>query len=367
MNILVLGSDGFIAKNLIAHLRTISKYNILIINKKSLDSDILSSVLKANIIFHFAGINKESYPNYAFKNNYIFTRKICSILQNNNKKTRIIYTSTTQVGLKNAYGISKFKAEKALLEYKKKNNGEVLIYRLPNVFGKWSKPFYNSVIATFCCQILNDKKVNIRHPKKIIKFLYIDDLINDFLNKIPIKKFEKPFVEIKKTFSISLNDLANLIKNFKKKTFLIKPDFPNIFTKNLYSTYLSFAGTNNFSYKIKKFSDERGYFSEFLRNNSFGQISFFSILPNKTRGNHYHHSKIEKFIVINGKVRFNFINIINKKKFSILSDENKNIVINTFPGWAHNIKNVSSKTSKILVWSNENFDKNNPDTFLYKF
>lgn len=367
MNILILGSNGFIAKNLIAHLKTISKYNILTINKKSSESEILSSVLKAKIIFHFAGINKESHPNYAFKNNYIFTQKICSILQDNNKKTRIIFTSTTQVGLKNAYGISKLKAEKILLEYKKKNKGEVLIYRLPNVFGKWSKPFYNSVIATFCWQILNDKKVNIRHPKKIIEFLYIDDLINDFLSKISIKEFENSFAEIKKTFSISLKDLANLIKNFKKKTFLIKPDFPNDFTKNLYSTYLSFANKKNFSYKIKKFSDERGFFSEFIKSNSFGQISFFSILPNKTRGNHYHHSKIEKFIVINGKVRFNFVNIINKKKFSILSDENKNIVINTFPGWAHNIINISSKPAKILVWSNEIFERNNPDTFLYKF
>jgi UDP-2-acetamido-2,6-beta-L-arabino-hexul-4-ose reductase len=206
MNILVLGSDGFIAKNLIAHLRTNSKYNILIINKKSSDSDILSSVLKAKIIFHFAGINKESHPNYAFKNNYTFTQKICSILQDNNKKTRIIYTSTTQVGLKNAYGISKFKAEKVLLEYKKKNKGEVLIYRLPNVYGKWSKPFYNSVIATFCWQILNDKKIYdllLENKEKDIDFLVteVEDMsswyFTDFFIFKPIDNFISKYLNYK--------------------------------------------------------------------------------------------------------------------------------------------------------------------------
>jgi UDP-2-acetamido-2,6-beta-L-arabino-hexul-4-ose reductase len=367
MKILITGANGFIGKNLLFNLRNQDNLKIFTIEKRINLNLLEKKVISSDLIFHLAGVNRGNSKDYFDKNNSILTKSICDILIRNNKKTKIIFSSSIQANKKNYYGLSKKKSEEILLSYKKKTGAQVLIYRLPNVFGKWSKPFYNSVIATFCWQILNDKKVNIRHPKKIIKFLYIDDLINDFLSKISIKEFENSFAEIKKTFSISLNDLANLIKNFKKKTFLIKPDFSNDFTKNLYSTYLSFANKKNFSYKIKKLSDERGFFSEFLKNNSFGQISFFSILPNKTRGNHYHHSKIEKFIVINGKVRFNFVNIINKKKFSILSDENKNIVINTFPGWAHNIINISSKPAKILVWSNEIFDRNNPDTFLYKF
>jgi len=139
-----------------------------------------------------------------------------------------------------------------------------------------------------------------------------------------------------------------------------------ILVKNLYSTYISYFSKKDFQYKLKKFSDERGFFSEFLKNTDFGQISFFSILPKQVRGNHYHNTKTEKFVVITGKARFNFVNIINKKRFSILTDEKKNLVVNTIPGWAHNIENAGSKTVKILVWANEILDKKNPDTIFYK-
>lgn len=367
MNILVTGSEGFIAKNLITHLSHNPEYNILRINKKSSDQNLYQKLIIADIIFHLAGVNKETYLEYTYNNNYSFTEKICLFLEKNFKKTKIIYASSTQVKLNNDYGKSKLKAEKILLNYKRKTGAHVLIYRLPNIFGKWSKAHYNSAVATFCYQVYKKQKITISDPDKKISLLYIDDLIYDFLEVIRLNKKNNSFAKIKNIFSISLLNLANIIRSFNKKEKIYLPsNISNSLIKNLHSTYVSFFAKKDFTYRLKKFSDERGYFSEFLKNSDFGQISFFSILPNKIRGNHYHHTKTEKFVVITGKARFNFINIINKKRFSILTDENTNLVINTIPGWAHNIENIGNKVAKVLVWSNEILDKKKPDTIFYK-
>jgi UDP-2-acetamido-2,6-beta-L-arabino-hexul-4-ose reductase len=367
MNILVTGSDGFIAKNLIMHLSHNSKYNILTINKKSSEHELYNKLIISDVVFHLAGVNKEIYPKYTYENNYSFIKKICFFLENNFKKTKIFYASSTQVKLNNPYGKSKLKAEKILLDYKKNTGAQVFIYRLPNIFGKWSKPHYNSAVATFCHQVCKRRKMIITNPKKKISLLYIDDLIFNFLEAIEFKKNSNSFVKIERVFPITLKNLINIIKSFdnKEKTYLPN-NISNSLIKNLYSTYVSFFSKKDFTYKLNKFSDNRGYFSEFLKNLNFGQVSFFSILPKKKRGNHYHHSKIEKFVVISGKVRFNFINILTKKRFSILTDENANLVVNTIPGWAHNIENKGNKVAKILVWANEILDKKKPDTIFYK-
>jgi UDP-2-acetamido-2,6-beta-L-arabino-hexul-4-ose reductase len=367
MNILVTGCDGFIAKNLIKYLFTNPKYNILLINKKSTDKDLYKKLIITDVIFHLAGVNKEIYPKYTYDNNFVFTKKICSFLENNNKKPKIIYASSTQVKLKNSYGKSKLKAENILLNYKKKSGATVFIYRLPNIFGKWSKPYYNSAVATFCYQLYKKKKITISVPNKKISLLYIDDLIFDFLEAIKSYKIKNSFVKIKNVFTITLLNLANVIRSFNIKEKIYLPsNISSSVIKNLYSTYISFFSKKDFTYRLKRFSDKRGYFSEFLKNENFGQVSFFSILPKKFRGNHYHHTKTEKFVVITGKVRFNFINVINKKSFSLLATENSNLVVNTIPGWAHNIENVGSKIAKVLVWANEILDKKNPDTIYYK-
>jgi len=367
MNILVTGSNGFIAKNLITHLSHNFKYNILTVNKKSSDRNLYQKLIIADIIFHLAGVNKEIYPEYTYDNNYYFTKKICLFLQNNFKIPKIIYASSVQAKLNNSYGKSKLKAENILLNYKKNTGAQVFIYRLPNIFGKWSKSYYNSAVATFCHQVYKKQKITISDPKKKLPLLYIDDLVFDFLEKIKLNKRKSSFVKIKNIFLITLSNLVSIIKSFNKREKIYLPNnISNSLIKNLYSTYLSFFSKKDFTYKIKKFSDKRGYFSEFLKNADFGQISFFSILPRQVRGNHYHNTKTEKFVVIAGKVRFNFINIINKKRFSILAVENTNLVVNTIPGWAHNLENIGNKVAKVLVWSNEILNKKKPDTFFYK-
>lgn len=367
MNILVTGSQGFIAKNLIVRLSELKDYNILNVHKKTSNRDLCKKLIKADLIFHLAGVNKENNPKYNFNNNYLFTKKICLFLESNNKKTKIIYASSIQAQLKNYYGKSKLKAEKILLSYKKKTGAEILIYRLPNIFGKWSKPYYNSVVSTFCHQTYINEKIVISDPKKKLSLLYIDDLISIFLKSIKFNKQKSCFPKVTNVYSITLLNLANLIKSFNKNEKIYLPkNISDSLVKKLYSTYISFFLKKDFTYKLKSFSDHRGYFTEFLKCSNFGQISFFSILPGQIRGNHYHNTKTEKFVVITGKVRFNFVNIITKEKFSILSNEKTNLVVSTIPGWGHNIQNTGMQTAIVLVWANEVFDKNNPDTIFYK-
>jgi UDP-2-acetamido-2,6-beta-L-arabino-hexul-4-ose reductase len=366
MNVLIVGSKGFIGQNLFYQLKENKKFNILLLDKDSSRVEVEDKVCKAELIFLTFGVNKEKLPKERFENNYIFTEIVCSILKRNNKKTNIIFTSSIQAYLNNAYGRSKLKAEKILLKYKKETKAKVTIYRLPNIFGKWSKPFYNSVVATFCFNVARNKKINISGKNKVIKLFYIDDLIRDFIDKIKLKKWNT-YIEIRNTYNITLLELANLIRSFntKDKTILAN-DISKAFVKKIFSTYQSFLPISKFQYKIKSHSDDRGSFVEFLKNEQFGQFSYFSILPKQIRGNHFHHTKLEKFIVITGKARFNFINIINNDTFSILVNSNKNLVINSIPGWAHNIENPGNNITKILVWCNELLDKNYPDTNFYK-
>lgn len=197
--------------------------------------------------------------------------------------------------------------------------------------------------------------------------MYIDDLVKDFLKVLKINNFNKIYRLIKKISKIRLKKLAFTIKSFSNETSLTVNNNSNDLVKKLYSTYLSFIPRKLVSYNIPKFEDDRGKFVEFLKFGKYGQISYFTILPGKFRGNHYHHTKTEKFLVVGGSVKFIFINVVTKRKYSIIVSEMKEKVIITQPGWAHNIMNIGTKTAKIIVWSNEIYNKKYPDTINYKF
>lgn len=366
MNILVTGCDGFIGKNLIFHLKSNNSYNIIKLKKKYSINELKKKVLTSDAIFHLAGVNKGNSRSYFLNNNYFLTKKICTILKNAEKKIKIIFSSSIHVKKNNYYGLSKLKSEKELLKLKKIKNISILIYRLPNVFGKWSKPFYNSVVATYCYQISRKKKISI-HSNQELKLLYIDDLVKDFLKVLKINNFNKTYRLIKKISKIKLKKLAFTIKSFSNETSLTANNNLNDLVKKLYSTYLSFIPKKLVSYNIIKSEDHRGKFVEFLKFGKYGQISYFTILPGKFRGNHYHHTKTEKFLVVSGSVKFIFINVVTKRKYSIIVSEMKEKVIITQPGWAHNIMNIGTKTAKIIVWSNEVYNKKYPDTINHKF
>ena len=361
MNILIIGSSGFIAKNLIVRLKSLN-FNLIYHSKKDGSKILKEKILKSNLIFYLAGINRV-VQNKEYEKNVELTKKITEVLKNTNRKIKIIFSSSTQVLKKNSYSNSKKKSEKILRSISKKKNIKLIIYRLPNVFGKWAKPYYNSVVATFCNQLTRNKKINI-HSNQKLKLIYIDDLIDEFLSVIKDKK-SKILRNPKNAFDITVKELAAILRKFKYAVTDINFQFNNKITKNLYSTYLSYLPDSKISSNLKLNKDTRGDFIELFKNQNSGQISFFTIKPKKIRGNHYHNTKTEKFLLLSGSVKVNFKNLSDNKKFSIKVTAKKPKVFITKPGYAHNIINISKKDAKFVVWSNEIFDKNKPDTYKY--
>lgn len=367
MNILITGANGFIGRNLFYHIQNKSNFNCKKITKKTPKNKYFKLLNKADIIFHFAGSNREKTKKNFYKNNIEFTKNICNCIKNTNKKIKLIYTSTIQINQKNTYGITKKKAENELLKLQKKNkNINLNIYRLPNIFGKWAKPNYNSVVSTFCNKAIKNEELKIIKNEKI-SLVYIDDLVKNFLKKINGKENSKIFHEVNPKKKIFVKELANKITKFNNDRMnSLIPNIKNSFDKKIYSTLLSFIDQKKGFYTVKKNFDDRGEFTELFKNSQFGQISFFSINQKKTRGQHYHHTKTEKFYLISGKVKFEFKHILNKNKHSIIIDDKSEKVVMTIPGWSHKIKNIGTKKALFVSWVNEIFDIKKPDTYYYK-
>ena len=363
MRILVTGASGFIAKNLIAHLKCLNhKVYCLSHNENFINLDF--DIKKIDFIFHFSGVNRPKSLIGFQTGNTQYTEELCSYLNEKKANAPILFTSSIQVKFENRYGESKLAAEKILKKYAKENNIPLYIYRLPNVFGKWSKPNYNSVIATYCFNIINDIPIKINNKSQILNLIYIDDLVNDFISLIKIKPKSLIKTIFPYSYNITLNDLAIKIKSFKANHDSgYVESVANGLNRALFATYLSFLDTSDFSYSINNNSDDRGYFVEFLKTKDSGQISFFTIRPGKTRGNHFHHTKNERFLLLKGKCKFAFENIISGDKHEIITDDKKLIVVQSIPGWSHNITNITTDDIIVMLWSNEIFDKNNPDTY----
>ena len=370
MNILITGYNGFIGKNFIQSLENKKKNNIFKFGKENNIGDLEKFIFKCDIIFHLAGENRNKNKEKFISNNINLTSEIVNIIKKKKKKTYLIFSSTNQVGKKNnIYSKTKLSAEKIL----KKNSSSlfhVKIYRLSNIFGKWSKPNYNSAVATFCHNISRNKKIRLSKFNEYLELLYIDDVINLFLLDLKVK-IKKKFEIINKynnIYNISLYDLAKRIKFFKenRKNLLNNLQLANGFNRVLYSTYLSYVPEEDFKYLVEPIKDKRGSFLEFLKSKKNGQISILTVKPKQTRGNHYHMTKVEKFFVLAGESKFLFKNLISKKEKKIFINSSNKYIVETIPGWIHNITNTGKVDLIVLLWSNEIFDKKKPDTVYYK-
>jgi len=365
MKVLVTGANGFLGKNLIIRLNELG-YDILTFTRENTLNDLKDLLIEADFIVHLAGENRPA-DKKLFNVNYKLTLSICEILLSLGKLTPIMYASSIQAEMDNEYGRSKLNAEKILIDFSKKSGSPTLIYRFPGIFGKWCKPNYNSVVATFCFNISRNLPIQIHEPNHQIALVYIDDVVREILSVIQNKKFKNDVLFIKPEYKIKLGDLAEQIKKFRNsRSSLVSERVGDGFIRKLYSTYMSYISPEDFSYPIKSYNDERGIFSEVLKTKDSGQFSFFSALPGVTRGGHYHHSKTEKFLVIQGKARFRFRHIISNEKFEMISSEKKLEIIETCPGWSHNIKNIGESEMLVLLWANEVFDEKNSDTILFK-
>ena len=363
MKILLTGGRGFIGSNIYYQLKDFYQMEITIYKKEK--EDLEKCITDTDLIIHFAGINRSQNSEDFKLINFDLTKIICKICKKNKLNIPIIYSSTIRAEDDSVYGNSKLLAEKELIKYSKEMNAEVSILRLPNIFGKWCKPNYNSVVATFCNNIANNLEIKIHDNNTILNLLYIDDLVSIVHDLIRKKLPYQQYPIINNNFHISLKDLAEMIYSFRnsRKNLNIE-DYGKGLKKYLYSTYLTYLPKNKFSYSLKENKDHRGIFSEIFKTDSSGQVSMFTINPNEIRGGHYHHTKTEKFLVISGKAKFRSKNIINNEFVeNIYTDKNLEI-IETIPGWSHDIINIGNDITKILVWANEKFDINKPDTIL---
>lgn len=365
MKILITGAKGFIGRNLIATLRQNQEH---IVYEYDRDSDFLlldSYCKETEFVFHLAGVNRPLDESEYIKGNHDFTMTLLETLKKYHNTCPIMLASSIQAELDNPYGRSKKESEELLIKYHRDTNVEVLIYRFLNVFGKWCKPNYNSVVATFCHNIAHSLPIQIHDPNVMLKLIYIDDVVNELIRALDGKaNIVDEFCEVAISHTISLNQLAKLIYSFKEsrdnKSIVNMQD---AFTKKLYSTYLSYLPTDQFKYELKTHLDDRGSFTEFIKTPDRGQVSVNISKPGIVKGNHWHHSKNEKFLVVSGKaiIRFRQIDASSIIEYYVSGDKLE--VVDIPCGYTHNIENIGSSDLVTIMWANELFDPENIDTY----
>ena len=367
-NVLITGAAGFIGKNLVTALKRRDDLTVSIFTKKDDWVVLEAALLEADIIFHLAGVNRPEHEQEFLQGNAELTKHIVQFLQNRSRSPKIILSSSAQAAIDNPYGRSKKEAEDALLEYSRTTGAQIGVYRLPGVFGKWSRPNYNTVVATFCHNIARGLSISISDPDHEIELAYVDDVIAEFLRHIDDcgdHHFRQPYYIVPQTFRIKLGDLAERIRALHAvRTSLMLPDLSDDLTICLYATYLSFLPENEFAYPVTMRTDERGWLFELLKSKHFGQIFVSKTKPGITRGNHYHYTKLEKFCVIQGEGVIRFRHILTERVFEYQANDAAIIVVDIPPGYTHSIQNTGTKELICLFWANQIFAPKSPDTFI---
>ncbi len=369
MKVLVTGSNGFVGKNLISTLSYLDDIEVLAYSRADSLETLVTYTKNCDFVIHLAGVNRSENTDDFFDVNKDLTNTIVKLLEKHNNIVPILVSSSIQASLDNVYGQSKKAGEDIIIDYSKRNDVEVLIYRFSNIFGKWSKPNYNSVVATWCYNVANNKEIIINNEEHVLTLVYIDDIVEDIINKIVNKDYDKSkvFYEIDKVYDVSLIDLANIIKSFKDmRTSLFIPNMNNELVNKLYSTYLSYLDPKDFSYPLLTHSDSRGSFSEIIKSNYFGQVSLNVSSAYEVKGEHWHHSKNEKFLVVKGKASIKFRNIFSDEVIEYIVSDKKLEVVDIPTGYTHNIANLLDTDLITIMWVNEPYNPNKPDTFYKK-
>lgn len=363
--VLIAGSGGFIGRNLLAFLSSCSEIDIVEFTKQNSLEELEKILPTIDFIYHLAGVNRPQRSEEFYEGNTRLTEQIIALIESKNLKIPMLYTSSVYAEADNDYGKSKRQAEELLIEYSKRNCVPVYIYRLPNVFGKWSRPNYNSVVSTFCYNISHGLDIEIHEPTRIVQFVYIDDVVKAFAELLsPNGATEASCCSVSPVYRITVGELSKKIKIIRDiRKNLIVPDLSDRMTKLLHTTYLSYLDEGNFAYDLDEKSDLRGRFIEVLKSKEGGQVSISYSKTGVIRGNHYHNTKTEKFIVIKGKAKISFRNIMERTVTEYLVSGEKLQVIDIPPGYAHNIENIGEDEMILLIWANECFDPDNPDTF----
>ena len=366
MSVLVTGACGFVGKNLIVRLNELG-IQVLNYTRKNSTQDLEELIMDADYVVHLAGENKPKDEKDFEVVNAGLTSSICDVVRSSGKNIPIILASSTQAELDNKYGKSKLDAEASVKALEIDTGCPVFVYRLPGVFGKWCKPNYNSVVATFCHNISHDLPIQVNNPDYELNLVYIDDVVEEFVKIIQGTNDDKKVLSVQPQYKIKLGDLAKQIKIFSEsRDSLITERVGSGLVSKLYATYLSYISPKQFTYSIPSHVDERGMFVEILKTKDSGQFSFFTSKIGVTRGGHYHHSKTEKFLIIKGKARFAFRHVVSDETHEIIATSNELKIVETVPGWSHDITNIGTVDLIVMLWANEIFDPDNSDTIAYK-
>ena len=363
MKILVTGADGFIGKNLCVSLAEQAGFEVLPVVRATDPAALESKVAQADAVIHLAGVNRPQDPAEFAAGNADFTARLCQALLATGRPIPVAFASSIQADRDNPYGLSKRAAEDHLRRYAEASGAPVALYRLANVFGKWSRPDYNSAVATFCHNIARGLPIQVNDASAALQLVYIDDVVAELLRFLADPGSGVGLRQAGPVYATTVGELARQIEAFKDvRTSLVTERVGTGLVRALYATYVSFLPPQAFSYGVPKYGDARGVFVEMLKTPDCGQFSFFTAHPGITRGGHYHHTKTEKFLVIKGVARYRFRHLVTDEVFELDSTGDEPLVVDTIPGWAHDITNIGDDELVVMLWANEIFDRQNPDT-----
>ncbi|MBS0174334.1 MAG: NAD-dependent epimerase/dehydratase family protein [Nitrospira sp.] len=363
MKILITGADGFIGRNLRVALGERGGYEVLPVTRATSEAEFRLFAAQADAVIHLAGVNRPQDPADFVAGNVDFTAALCEALAVTGRPIPVAFASSIQANRDSPYGISKRAAEGHLRHYGERSGAPVWLYRLANVFGKWSRPEYNSAVATFCNNIARGLPIRIDDATAQIRLVYVDDVVAELIRFLGVPGQGVLQSEIEPVYTTTVGELARQIEAFKNvRSSLTTERVGAGLVRALYATYVSFLPPEAFSYGVPKYGDARGVFVEMLKTPDCGQFSFFTAHPGITRGGHYHHTKTEKFLVIKGRARYRFRHLITDETYEVESCGKEPLVVETIPGWAHDITNIGDDDLVVMLWANEIFDRQKPDT-----
>lgn len=365
MKVLVTGAKGFIGRNLVTTLKQDTNVEVIEVDIEQSVEELKQATLESEFIFHLAGVNRPKNDQEFFEGNTGLTETIIETLKQHQKKTPILITSSIQAELENAYGQSKKAAEDVLKNYSQETGANSYIYRLPNVFGKWCRPNYNSAVSTFCHKIARNEEIWINDRSISLNLVYIDDVVRCFIETMQSQPKTNDYLEVTPVHPATLGEIVDLLVSFKESResrTVAKMDDP--LAKKLYSTYLSYLPEDQFNYPLQMNIDHRGSFTEFIKTPDRGQVSVNISKPGITKGNHWHHTKNEKFLVVSGTgvIRFRRIDCDEVIEYYVSGEKLE--VVDIPVGYTHNIENLGSTDMVTIMWCNECFDPEKPDTIF---
>lgn len=371
MKVLITGANGFVGRNLRQHLAERKDVQVQCFTRDNDPASLPGLLREVDFVFHLAGVNRPEDPQEFVTGNVDLTQAlsqaVCALAEATGRKVPVIYTSSAQAARDNPYGLSKRGAERALFAAARSHEIPVHVFRLPNVFGKWCKPNYNSAVATFCHNIARGLPIQVNAPAAPVTLVYVDDVIERFLQLMDGADPQvdaEGFAVVVPQYTATVGELAERIHGFRNSRDTLTIDRVGTgLVRALYATYVSYLPVEAFSYTVPHYGDPRGVFVEMLKTPDCGQFSFFTAHPGITRGGHYHHTKTEKFLVIKGQARFKFRHVQTGETHELVTSGAKPEIVETVPGWTHDVTNVGQDEMVVMLWANEVFERQRPDTF----